>query len=86
MSQEKKPTLGFFVTVAIVAVVLVPALYVLSTGPALFLYDKGVIGEEAIAIAFAPLELVSDSIPKWAENVFEEYLTWWEALAESTEA
>jgi hypothetical protein len=83
MNAEKKPTLGFVVTVALVAVLLVPALYALSAGPAVLLFNVGVIDEETVALAYAPLEFVAEYVPEWVENRFAGYIDWWYELAES---
>jgi hypothetical protein len=86
MNQEKKPTLAFVVTVAIVAAVLVPTLYALSAGPAVFLLNVGVIDDETLALAYAPLEFVAEYVPEWVENRFEDYVDWWWGLADDTGA
>ena len=85
MSHVRKPTLGFFVAIAIVVGLLVPALYVLSAGPALFLVITGVIGEDVFDLAYTPLDFVSDYVPEWFDDRFGEYLGWWGELGVSTE-
>jgi hypothetical protein len=84
MSQERKPTFGFFVAVAIMAFVLVPTLYGLSVGPAVFLVDIGVISEDTLELAYAPLACAADCLPEPAKNRFQGYIQWWADLAEST--
>jgi hypothetical protein len=84
MIQEKKPTLGFVVTVVIVAVLVAPVFYVLSAGPAQFLSGMGVISEETVFMAYAPLNFIVDYIPERVASWYEDYLDWWEALGEAT--
>ena len=83
MSQERKPTLGFFVAVAIVAVLATPFLYAVLTGPIVFLAVSGVIGDESVEMFFAPLDSADDFLPEWANACLEDYIHWWASLTAS---
>jgi len=49
--------------------------YVLSSGPALYLRERGVVSQRTINIVYMPLFPLEHGI------VFEAYLDWWVALA-----
>ena len=82
-APEKKPSLGFFVTVVLVAVLIIPALYMLSAGPAEFLVGIGAIDYETLPMVFGPLDLVYDFAPERCINWFDRYVTWWTELADA---
>jgi hypothetical protein len=65
----------------IAVIVLLPVLYVLSSGPALALMQRGVISEEAIHVAYYPLIKVygrSVTVERWLHS----YWVWWVELLE----
>jgi len=82
-APEKKPSLGFFVTVVLVAVLITPALYVLSAGPAEFLAYIGAIDYETLHMVFGPLDLLYDFAPERCIDWFDRYVTWWTELADT---
>ena len=71
---------GGAVVVAVAALVLLPVLYALSVGPAVALYDNGMIGqswEPALQVFYTPLEWCVELVPG-AEPLFDRYMSLWE--------
>ena len=60
MTDRKKPTAGFWIIVALVAVLVG---YPLSFGPAVWLADARVLNIEHVAKAFRPIIILSDDGP-----------------------
>jgi len=83
MSQERKPTLGFFIAVTIVVVVATPVFYVLLTGPLVFLVSTGVVGDGALDLVIVPIDFLWDYIPVRVTIRIDHYMTWWDELAQS---
>ena len=65
MMNEKKASFGFFVAVALVAVLIAPVLYVFSTGPVVFLFSIEAINDGTLQMFFAPLSITEEWIPEW---------------------
>jgi hypothetical protein len=64
-------------TVAVIAfVVLMPILYVLSSGPAVWLYSKGLMGDGPFVV-YKPLEMVGERSPTFMAALCW-YLNWWD--------
>ena len=84
-TPEKKPSLGFFVTVVLVAVLIAPVLYVLSAGPAELLVGIDAIDYETVSVVYAPLNWFEDVLPEGCIDWFERYVTWWTELADATQ-
>jgi hypothetical protein len=65
---------------AAVVAFLLPLLYVLSVGPAAWLYNAGGLGksgEETLQACYKPLELLHDRF-EWAQVPLDWRLEWWE--------
>ena len=66
-----------FCIILLVAVLfLLPALYVLSCGPAVALGSHGYLSEEAIETAYYPLSLAGEC-SDWIGNILEWYVELW---------
>jgi len=81
MTDRKKPTAGFWITVALVAVLVG---YLLSSGPALYVIMKlGKPGWLATAADFfyAPLVWALGLSPNWLADSYWNYTFCWDSLA-----
>ncbi len=57
-------------------VILLPLLYLASLGPAVKMRDHGVISQDALVLAYAPLVWAADKY-KPIENLIEWYCALW---------
>jgi len=76
--MRREPGGGVGIAVAVVGLLLLlPALYFLSVGPAVRLIYAGWLGESTAEVVYKPLILLSDS---WspAESVLSAYVELWE--------
>jgi hypothetical protein len=73
MERERRSA---WTAVATAALLLAPVLYVLSTGPAVWMYDRGVIPDH-VFIVYAPIEWAADRVPP-IEKAMLWYLAMWE--------
>ena len=80
MRDDREPGRGGAgVAILLVAVLfLLPALYVLSCGPAVALGSHGYLSEEAIETAYYPLSLAGEC-SDWIGNILEWYVELWGA-------
>ena len=75
MSEERERRGGAPAVVFAGAVLLVaPLLYALSSGPSLWLVDKGYVSGELDTAVYSPLEWVKDAVPP-----FSEAMNWYES-------
>ena len=80
MRDDREPGRGGAGVAILLMVVLffLPALYVLSCGPAVALASRGYLSEEIFDIVYYPLILASDS-SDWINNLLESYANLWAA-------
>lgn len=80
MRDDREPgRSGAGVAILLVMVLLfLPALYVLSCGPAVALMSRGYLSEEAFEIAYYPLSLAARS-SDWIGIILESYADLWAA-------
>jgi len=62
--------------VAIILLLAVIVLYILSTGPAVWLRDHGVITQEQLLTAYAPIAWLDQNVP-FFRQALEAYLGLW---------
>jgi hypothetical protein len=61
-----------------IALVLLPALYVLSSAPAIWLGHRGMIGDSnPLWTAYVPLDVAAEHLPA-VDKVLTWYLNFWE--------
>jgi hypothetical protein len=72
MTSRKKPGVAFWATVGLV----VMALYVLSAGPATWMFGHDWIEAETLNLFYAPLRWICVRSPA-AANAFEWYVALW---------
>ena len=80
MRDDREPGRGGAGVAILLAVVLffLPALYVLSCGPAVALMSRGHLSEEGFEIIYYPLSAAANSSP-WIGNILESYADLWAA-------
>ncbi|MCE9525228.1 MAG: hypothetical protein K8R36_04155 [Planctomycetales bacterium] len=80
MRDDREPgRSGAGVAILLVVVLFfLPALYVLSCGPAVALMTRGYISEEAIEVAYYPLSVASEC-SDWIASALEWYANLWAA-------
>lgn len=81
MRDDREPGRGGAgVAILLVVVVLffLPALYVLSCGPAVALMTRGYLSGEVFDIAYYPLTVAANS-SDWISNILESYAGLWAA-------
>jgi hypothetical protein len=79
MSEERKnPTAGFWITVALVAVLVG---YLLSWGPAIWLFKEGVLPRHTVHWTFRPLGYIVEALPLREQFRISLYLAWWEDVS-----
>ncbi len=80
MQDDREPgRSGAGVAILLVVVLFVlPALYILSCGPAVALMTRGYLSEEAFRIAYYPLFVVAHSF-SWLRDPLEWYADLWAA-------
>jgi hypothetical protein len=82
-SMDDKPTKrggGAAVVLVLIAVLIVlPMLYVLSTGPMVWMVHNGLISTSLVpilSVIYAPLEWVAHNVPVIGPAI-ENYVSWW---------
>ena len=80
MRDDREPGRGGAGVAILLVVVLffLPALYVLSCGPAVALMSRGYLSEEVFAIVYYPLTIAANS-SDWISNILESYADLWAA-------
>ena len=80
MRDDREPGRGGAGVAILLVVVLffLPALYVLSSGPAVALMSRGYLSEGAFRIAYYPLFVAARS-SDWIANILESYANLWAA-------
>ncbi len=73
--DQPKRRREIFVGCLATAIFLSPILYVLSTGPAIWLYDHGYIGGE-VGWIYLPLEYLNDHVP-FVKSFLDWYTPFW---------
>jgi len=69
---------------AIVAVFMLPCLYLASLGPAFFLYSEGYIEGQTVYLVVIPFKRSRSFVgcrPEWFWESHAEYIDWWKRLA-----
>lgn len=61
------------VIIAVLAILSLPVLYVLSTGPAVLLMERGYINPEWVDTVYHPIGIAMEAMP-WFAAVMEWYL------------
>jgi hypothetical protein len=79
--SERKPTAEFWITMALIAVLVV---YPLSSGPATWLFIKS--GKHAglevtMTLIYAPLGAIENCLPEALGKPFARYSRWWAEMA-----
>ena len=80
MRDDREPGRGGAGIAILLALVLfiLPALYVLSCGPAVALMSRGYLSEEVFEILYYPLSAAAN-ISGWIGNILESYADLWSA-------
>lgn len=73
----ERPRTSSWLAIVIVLVLLTPLFYVLSVGPAVWLCERGVIGEGPASVVYAPLEWLTDVSPPF-QSIMESYIDLWD--------
>jgi hypothetical protein len=73
--DEKRSGLEYAIGLALL-LILLPVLYVLSTGPAAWLWTHGYISEDALGVLYAPLNFACNSSETVAV-LFDWYTSFW---------
>ena len=74
MRRDRGAT-GPLVFLAIVLMVLLPVLYLLSAGPATWLYSRGCISSEAVEFFYTPLAWVCEHC-----KPLQDFIVWYDSL------
>ena len=85
MTEQKKPLIPLWATVVIVAVLMLPFLYLASLGPVYFLIQKEAIDDWTLDVVGYPLTLWGDIFgnkPEWFWKAHNKYIVWWGNLAQ----
>jgi len=77
MTEQKKPSTGFWATAVIVAVVMLPFLYIASLGPLAFLVENGTIKHGTYIVVAYPLIHWSAVSDRESEEWFWEFCNWY---------
>jgi hypothetical protein len=84
MNDRKKPTAGFWITVALVVVFVA---YPLSHGPWIAIYVATHAHQpdeiDASSAFYAPIELAIENSPPAIQDAYDGYLEWWAGLGVS---
>ncbi len=75
MDEKPRNSSVAIVTIAVV-VLLLPALYILSTGPAVWMLKNGIITDDQLHTAYAPVAWLAEHVPLFAQ-VIEAYARLW---------
>ncbi len=84
MTDHKKSSTGFWATMIVIGVVLLPFLYLAALGPEEYLLAKGIISNETDDIVSRPYWLCKGYCgpePEWFWKNYYKYLGWWYSLA-----
>jgi hypothetical protein len=76
MTDNPRRTKGGGWAVLAVGLVVVPILYVLSSGPAIWLGHKGVLPVEFILVVYSPIDWACDSSESF-KRALEWYIDLW---------
>lgn len=78
MSDDKgKSGGGLAILLMAVVALLLPIVYVLSIGPAVWLLNRGLLPETPLVTIYAPLEWLARS-SDWFQAAAEWYIQFWE--------
>jgi hypothetical protein len=72
-SNRKKPGLAFWATVVVVVVLA----YVLSFGPATWLYERQVVPDSAVTMIYAPVLSAYEYAPRPIRQATDWYMALW---------
>jgi hypothetical protein len=75
LGMERQGKSGW--AILVIAVVLLPALYILSVGPAVWLHSRGAVSERVVTTAYLPLELAADR-SDLVMDVIVRYIDLWD--------
>jgi hypothetical protein len=70
------------VTVAVIALVAVPVLYLLSAGPGAYLVAEGIVDPGTYNLAYTPLVIVEQFVPEWTISWLPRYMERWVSLSD----
>ena len=73
--DDKRSGLEYAIGLALL-LILLPVLYVLSTGPAAWLWAHGYISEDALGVLYAPLNFACDC-SEGVAVLFDWYTSFW---------
>ena len=76
----QRPNRSKSVAIILVVVFLLPVIYMLSVGPATWLYHHGHLGGDRVHAIYGPLILIRDWSPT-CDAAMEWYLGWWHTPA-----
>jgi len=85
MSDPKKPSIALWAAAVIVAVVMLPFVYMASLGPLYFLVGSEYIDEQTWELIAQPAVLCARHVgyrPDWFWSLCEAYIEWWGWLAQ----
>src|SRR5262249_50262378 len=82
MNDAGKPTVALWVTVAVIALNVVPALYPLPAGPGAYLGAEGIVDPGTYNLAYTPLVLVAQFVLGWTTSWLPGYMEWWVSLSD----
>jgi hypothetical protein len=71
----ERPKKAGALVVALV-LILLPLFYVLSVGPAVWLFSRGLVSERVLAVLYAPVELAGEYSPLFM-RIMQPYVNWW---------
>jgi len=60
----------------VAALVITPVLYILSVGPAVWLFVHGYLPEAALVV-YQPVNWMHDVSPELVQGALERYVEWW---------
>ena len=69
-----------------VLTLVLPVLYCLSTGPAVWLFTRDLLpswADVALRWFYLPLDWVAPYLPDWVVDAWEAYTNWWEPSFEA---
>jgi len=85
MTDSRKPSIALWAAVIVVAVVMLPFMYIASLGPLYFLVGNGTIDEQTWEVLAQPAMFCGEHSgywPGWFWRLCEGYIEWWGWLAE----
>ena len=76
MEEREQKSRGAGCAIVGVVLILLPVLYILSAGPAFWLWGRGSLSDDAVEMIYAPLYFASDH-SEWANDAFSWYVGLW---------